>query len=344
MITQQTKPPATALKRGPEPDLTAPPTRGFGAFYQAIAREAGLGLVVIGLFAFFGIMRPNFVSGDNIIAILMQASIIGILAIGQTYVLITGGIDLSIGSIVAVSAVSAGLLTQVVPAPLAIVGGILVGAIAGLINGLLITLTGITAFVITLGTMSIYSGLALIITGGRAVYDIPGPYKNILSGKLAGIPNVIVIVAILVTAGALSLRYTKFGEYLIAVGGNYETARLAGIKVRTTTAMSYVISGASAGLVGAILVARLGAADPTVGADLLLTAIAATVMGGTKLIGGEGSVPGALIGAILIAALTAGLTALNVQAFYQQVAVGAAIIIALLIDNLTKRRSKGAKS
>src|SRR5690606_39946649 len=133
------------------------------------------------------------------------------------------------------------------------------------------------------------------------------------------------------------LKYTLFGEYLIAIGGNAEVARLAGISVGRHTATAYVVAGAAAGLAGAILTARLGAADPTLGADLLLTAIAATVMGGTKLAGGEGSMAGAAFGAILIATLTAGLTSLNVQAFYQQVAVGAAIILALLVDQLAKR-------
>ncbi|WOQ70056.1 ABC transporter permease [Microbacterium limosum] len=304
---------------------------------RAAARGAGLVAVIIALFVAFGVASPSFVSGNNVIAILLQASVVGVLAIGQTYVLITGGIDLSIGSIVAVSAISAGMFSLVVPPVLAILGGIAVGALAGLVNGLLITLTGITPFIITLGTMSIYSGLALIISGGRAIYEIPQGFKDILAGRIAGIPMPIIIVIVLTVASALILKFTTFGEYLIAVGGAAETARLAGIKVKTITAGSYVVSGAAAGLAGAILVARLGAADPTIGADLLLIAIAATVMGGTKLTGGEGSMFGALFGAILIATLTAGLTSLNVQAFYQQVAVGAAIIIALLIDQVARR-------
>lgn len=305
---------------------------------RSVGREAGLVAVVIALVIGFGIARPNFVSADNMLAIVLQASVVGILAIGQTFVLITGGIDLSIGSIVAVAAICTGMLTHVAPAPIALLGGIAIGGLAGAVNGLLITLTRITPFIVTLGTMSIYSGLALIISGGRAVYDIPQAFKDMLSGRIAGIPNPIVIVVVLTIAGALVLKFTKFGEYLIAFGGNAETARLAGIKVKTVEAASYIVSGAAAGLAGAILVSRLGAADPTIGGDLLLIAIAATVMGGTKLSGGEGSMFGALIGAVLIAALTAGLTSLNVQAFYQQVAVGAAIIIALLVDNFARRR------
>ena len=186
--------------------------------------------------------------------------------------------------------------------------------------------------------MSIYAGLALIIAGGQAVYGIPVGFENTLAGGIAGIPIPVFLFIVLTIVSALVLRFTLFGEYLIAIGGNSEVARLAGIRVGRHTAMAYVVAGAGAGLAGAILTARLGAADPTLGADLLLTAIAATVMGGTKLAGGEGSMIGAAFGAVLIATLTAGLTSLNVQAFYQQVAVGSAIILALLVDKFARTK------
>jgi len=301
------------------------------------SREAGLFLVIAVLFVSFGLARPLFFDGDNVLNILVQASVVGVLAIGQTYVLVTGGIDLSIGSIVAVSAIVSGLLAPSVGAPAAILAAIVTGAVIGLINGALITLTGITPFIVTLGTMSILAGAALIISGGRAVFDIPDGYRDLLSGYVAGVPIPIVILVVLTVAATFVLRMTRFGEYLIAIGGNAEVARLAGIPVRRITAQAYVVSGACAGLAAAILVSRLGAADPTIGADLLLIAIAATVMGGTKLAGGEGSVIGAAFGAVLIALLTAGLTTLNIQAFYQQVAVGAAIILALLVDQAARK-------
>jgi len=302
-----------------------------------IARQGGLIAVIIALVVGFGAARPFFFEANNLMNVLLQASVVGILALGQTYVLLTGGIDLSIGSTVAVSAVCAGLFSQQTSPALAILGALAVGALCGLVNGLLITVTGITPFIVTLGTMSIYAGLALIIAGGQAVYGIPVPFEDALAGGIAGIPIPVVLFTVLTIASVLVLKYTLFGEYLIAIGGNAEVARLAGISVGRHTATAYVVAGAAAGLAGAILTARLGAADPTLGADLLLTAIAATVMGGTKLAGGEGSMAGAAFGAILIATLTAGLTSLNVQAFYQQVAVGAAIILALLVDQLAKR-------
>jgi ribose transport system permease protein len=304
----------------------------------ATARQAGLVGVILVLVLGFGLARPLFLDGGNLMNILLQASVVGVLALGQTFVLITGGIDLSIGSTVAMCAVVSGLLSHSLPVPLAIIGGIAVGALAGLVNGLLITMTNITPFIVTLGSMSIYAGIALIIAGGQAVYDIPTGFQDALAGRIAGVPIPVLLFVLLTIVAAVCLKRTVFGEHLTAVGGNAEVARLAGINVKRYTAAAYVLSGAAAGLAGTILVARLGAADPTLGADLLLTAIAATVMGGTKLAGGEGSMYGAAFGAIIIATLTAGLTTLNVQAFYQQVAVGSAIIIALLIDQAARGR------
>lgn len=321
-------------------DASADTGRGtaLGAAAGRMARQGGLLLVIVAMVIGFGVAKPFFLEGNNLMNVLLQSAVVGILALGQTYVLLTGGIDLSIGSTVAVTAVCAGLFSQSVPPGLAILGGVAIGALCGAVNGLLITITGITPFIVTLGTMSIYAGLALIIAGGQAVYGIPVGFENALAGGVAGVPIPIVLFVAFTVASALVLKYTLFGEYLIAIGGNAEVARLAGIAVGRHTATAYIVAGAAAGLAGAILTARLGAADPTLGADLLLVAIAATVMGGTRLAGGEGSMFGAAFGAILIATLTAGLTSLNVQAFYQQVAVGAAIILALLVDQVARSR------
>jgi ribose transport system permease protein len=309
-----------------------------GGLAGRAARQGGLLVVIVVMVIGFGIARPFFLDSSNLMNVLLQSAVVGILALGQTYVLITGGIDLSIGSTVAVTAVCAGLFSHSMPAIAAIIGALVIGAICGLVNGLLITVTNITPFIITLGTMSIYAGLALIIAGGQAVYGIPVGFENALAGGIAGIPIPVVLFVVLTVVSALVLKFTLFGEYLVAIGGNSEVARLAGIRVGQHTATAYVVAGAGAGLAGAILTARLGAADPTLGGDLLLTAIAATVMGGTKLAGGDGSMIGAAFGAVLIATLTAGLTSLNVQAFYQQVAVGGVIILALLVDQAARSR------
>ncbi|GAA3522314.1 ABC transporter permease [Aeromicrobium panaciterrae] len=324
-------------EQAPVRDANRPPLDLRGLLGGA-ARQGSLLVVIAALIIGFGIARPFFLDGSNLMNVLLQAAVVGILALGQTYVLITGGIDLSIGSTVAVTAVAAGSFSHSMPAAVAIALALLVGALCGLVNGLLVTIAKITPFIVTLGTMGIYAGLALIIAGGQAVYGIPVAFENALAGRIAGVPIPVVLFIVLTIVSSLVLRYTVFGEYLIAIGGNSEVARLAGIQVGRHTATAYVVAGAAAGLAGGILTARLGAADPTLGADLLLTAIAATVIGGTKLEGGYGSMAGAAFGAVLIATLTAGLTSLNVQAFYQQVAVGAAIILALLIDRIAKSR------
>ncbi len=331
--------PQTVLTDPDRVGVTAP-TSSFDAkgFAGRAARQGGLLVVIVALVAGFGIAKPFFLDSSNLMNVLLQSAVVGILALGQTYVLLTGGIDLSIGSTVAVTAVCAGLFSHSMPPVAAIIGALLVGAVCGLVNGLLITVTNITPFIVTLGTMSIYAGLALIIAGGQAVYGIPVGFENALAGGVAGIPIPVVLFVALTIGSALVLKRTLFGEYLIAIGGNSEVARLAGIRVGRHTATAYVVAGISAGLAGSILTARLGAADPTLGGDLLLVAIAATVMGGTKLAGGEGSMVGAAFGAVLIATLTAGLTSLDVQAFYQQVAVGAAIILALLVDQVARAR------
>lgn len=335
--------PQDLTARGSAPTVpSVTPSEGSSIDMRALAakaaRQGGLIAVIIALVIGFGIAKPFFFDSSNLMNVLLQAAVVGILALGQTFVLLTGGIDLSIGSTVAVTAVCGGLFSHTMPPGLAIICALLIGSLCGLINGVLITVTKITPFIITLGTMSIYAGLALIIAGGQAVYGIPTGFQDTLAGGFGTIPIPVILFVILTIASALVLKFTKFGEYLIAIGGNAEVARLAGIRVGKHTATAYVVAGTAAGLAGAILTARLGAADPTLGADLLLTAIAATVMGGTKLEGGSGSMAGAAFGAILIATLTAGLTSLNVQAFYQQVAVGSAIILALLVDQLAKRR------
>ncbi len=301
------QPTAPAPTHGPA--SASPPSRGglvdIRVLASRAAREAGLLAVILALVIGFGIAKPFFLDSNNLLNVLLQSAVVGILALGQTYVLLTGGIDLSLGSTVAVTAVCAGLFSHSMPPFAAIVLALVVGGICGLINGLLITVTHITPFIVTLGTMSIYAGLALIIADGQAVYGIPVGFENALAGGVAGIPIPVILFVVLTTASALVLKYTIFGEYLVAIGGNAEVARLAGIQVGRHTATAYVVSGVSAGLAGCILTARLGAADPTLGGDLLLVAIAATVMGGTKLAGGDGSMIGAAFGAVLIATLTA---------------------------------------
>lgn len=304
------------------------------------SRETGIFCALLATILAFSLLDRSFLSGYNLINIVLQASVTAILAIAATFVIITAGIDLSIGSMLAVSAIVCGLMaTHGVPYALIIVGTLCAGIAMGLFNGLIITLSGITPFVVTLGTMSIYAGLALIFAGGQTVYGVPAGFNRMLAGSLGPAPIPVVIALIVMLVASFILSQTKLGEYIIAIGGNHEVARLAGINVTAYTTAAYVIAGLLSSIAGMVTVGRLGAADPILGADLLLPSIAAAVMGGANLMGGEGSMIGAVVGAILIATLQAGLTFMNVQAFYQQVAVGAVIILALLFNRLQGRRS-----
>jgi ribose transport system permease protein len=325
-----------AAKRSADARRAAP-----AAFRRLLADWPQLGIVaafVTTLLVFTAIDR-DFFSGYNLINIFLQSSITAILAIGETLVIITAGIDLSIGSALALSAVAAALLMKAgLSLPLAVLGSLATGAAAGLLNGVIITLTGITPFVVTLGTMSIFSGLALIASGGQTVYGIPSAFNDLLAGSIGPVPIPILIAAGVLVIASVIMKMTKLGEYLIAIGGAREVARLAGINVAFYTAAAYVMASMLGAVAGMVTIARLGAADPILGQDMLLPAIAAAVMGGADLMGGEGSMLGAVVGALLIATLQAGLTFLNVQAFYQQVAIGVVIILSLLFNRLQRRR------
>jgi ribose transport system permease protein len=301
--------------------------------------ELGIAAALVTTVLVFTAIDRDFFSGYNLVNIFLQSSITAILAIAETLVIITAGIDLSIGSAVALSAVVSALLMKAgANMPLAILGSLATGAVAGLANGLIITLTGITPFVVTLGTMSIFSGLALIVSGGQTVYGIPSAFSDLLAGSIGPVPIPILVAAVVLLIASIIMKMTKLGEYLIAIGGAREVARLAGINVGLYTASAYVMASMLGAVAGMVTVARLGAADPIIGQDMLLPAIAAAVMGGADLMGGEGSMLGAVVGALLIATLQTGLTFLNVQAFYQQVAIGVVIILSLLFNRLQRGR------
>jgi ribose transport system permease protein len=303
-------------------------------------RQLGIVIALVVTVIVFTAIDREFFSVYNLVNIVLQSSITAILAIAETFVIITAGIDLSIGSALALSATVAGLLLLGGQSfPVVILGTLAAGAVAGLLNGIIITVTRITPFVVTLGTMSIFSGLALIISGGQTVYGVPKSFNALLAGSIGAFPIPIAIALVVLVAASIVMKRTKLGEYTIAIGGAREVARLAGINVTLYTLAAYVIASMLAALAGMVTVARLGSADPTLGSDLLLPAIAAAVMGGADLMGGEGSMLGAVIGALLISTLQAGLTFLNVQSFYQQVTIGVVIILALLFNRLQRGRA-----
>ena len=310
-----------------------PPRRRFALSFGL--RDVGtlLGLVVI--VAVFAVLTTNFLTERNIVNILQQSSINACVALGMTLVIIAGGIDLSVGPIAAMSAVVAAAL---VPIALAIPAAILFGAAAGSINGMLVAFGGLQPFIVTLGTLSLYRAASLIYTGGNPVFGIPPAFRALFNGAMGGIPNPVLIVAVLALVVWIVLNKTPLGEYFLAVGGNEEASHIAGVPVAATKIASYTISGALAAVAALILVGRLGAADPTMGNLWELDAIAAAAIGGASLMGGKGSIVGTLLGAIILGSLRNGLTLLNVQAFYQLLATGLIILVAMLLDRATRGR------
>jgi ribose/xylose/arabinose/galactoside ABC-type transport system permease subunit len=297
----------------------------------------GIVLALLALGAFFAWRSPVFLTDDNLLQVLLQASVNTIVALGMTFVIITAGIDLAVGStaalagMVAATAMKTGFLGVVLPWPAAVAVGIGVGLGVGLANGLLITGLKITPFIVTLGTLSVVRGLTLIYSEGRPVFGFPEGF-NAIAGRIGPLPTPVLIAAVLTLLSWLVLRFTRLGEYTYAIGGNEEATRLAGVPVDRYKGAVYVLSGAFAATAGIVLTARLRTAEPNAASGYELDAIAATVMGGTSLFGGEGGVVGTVIGALIIATLRNGLNLLNVQAYYQQLAIGLVIILAVALD------------
>lgn len=294
------------------------------------------GLILLSLI--FGFMSDKFFSVDNLLTVALQSAIIAIIAIGQTYVIITTGIDLSIGSNIALAGIVAAILmTSGVAVPIAVIGGLLSGCLVGLINGLIVVYGNIPPFIVTLGTMSIVRGVSLVITKGIPVTDLPEAFTTIGTGSIASIPIPAVIMFVLVAIFGFVLAKTKLGRYTYAIGSNFEAARLSGINTKRTLISIYIISGFLAACAGLILAARVVSAQPTAGTGYELDAVAASVIGGASLLGGEGMILGTFIGALVIGVLRNGLNLINVSAFWQQIVIGAVIIAAVYIDRVKRK-------
>jgi ribose transport system permease protein len=282
---------------------------------------------------------PDFLSADNLFNIGSQTAVVAVIAIGMTLVIITAGIDLSVGSVAALSGVVGVILivNYGFPVPLGILGGILVGAAAGLVNGLLVALGGLNPFIATLGMLSVARGLTYITTGAVAVFGAPESFRLLGQGVLGPVPIPIVVIIIVAIAGHVVLSRTRLGRYAYAMGSNPEAARLSGIPIRRYLTLVYVISGALAGLGGMIAASRVNSGQPNYGLGLELDVIAAAVIGGASLFGGQGTVLGTLIGAFLIALIRNGSVLLNVDIFYQNVIIGVVIWVAVFWDQYRRR-------
>ena len=278
------------------------------------------------------LLSDRFLTVSNMVNVLRQSTINGIIAVGMTMVILTAGIDLSVGSILGLTAVvTADLLQRGWPVGLAVGAGLALGAVLGLINGLLITRGRIPPFIATLGMMTLARGLALTYTQGRPITGLPGGFRFLGTGFVGPVPMPIVIAALVFVVGYLLLTRTRVGEYVYALGNNEVAARFSGIPTRRYITFVYVISGMLSALAGMILVARLDSAQPIVGLGYEFDAIAAVVVGGTSFAGGEGGLGGTLLGVLIIAVLNNGLNLLNVSSFYEQVVKGVVIALALLL-------------
>ena len=302
-------------------------------------RQFGTLLGLIGLCVVLWILTPHFLTVSNLLNVAQQTSINAIIAVGLTFVIITAGIDLSVGSILAFSGVVLASALQVgCPIPLALLVGLAVGMACGLVNGVLISFGRIPPFISTLGMMSVARGSALLYTGGRPISGFGESFRFLATGKILFIPTPVVIMLAVYLIAYFVLNRTKFGRYTYAIGGNEEAAILSGVNVKLHKAMVYGVCGMLSGLGAIILTARLNSAQPIAGMMYELDAIAATVIGGTSLMGGQGSVIGTLIGAFIMGVLRNGLNLLGVSSFFQQVVIGSVIIIAVLMDMALKKR------
>ena len=309
-------------------------------FFSHYARQLGSLSGLFGLCVVLWALTPHFLTVSNLLNVAEQAAIIAIVAVGMTFVIITGGIDLSVGSVLAFAGVvMASTLHAGVPVPVALAVALGTGLFCGLVNGALITVGRLPPFIATLGMMSVARGIALMFTEGRPISGFSGGFRSLATGEVLGIPvSVVIMVGVYVVAHFVLTR-TKLGRYTYAIGGNEEAALLSGVNVRVYKAAVYGISGMLSGLAAVILTARLNSAQPIAGMMYELDAIAATVIGGTSLLGGEGTVVGTLIGALIMAVLRNGLNLLGVSSFIQQVVIGSVIIAAVLIDMWLKRRA-----
>ncbi len=322
--------------------LRAAFSTAFGAAFGGIKKAtrtspAIVGLLAIGIILSFASGR--FLSVYNLMNVVRQISIEGIMAAGMTYVIISAGIDLSIGSVLAFSGVVAVRLMSDfgVNMWLSMAAALLAGLIFGLVNGFCVAHMNIPPFVATLGMMSIVRGASYLFTGGQSITCTVQPFRSIGNGYLGPVPLPVIYMLLFYAALILILSQTRYGRYLIAVGGSEEAARLSGIRVSRTKLIAYSLTGLSAAVSGLILASRLGSGQPIAGLGSELNVIAAVVLGGTTLAGGRGTVWGSLIGALLIGVLNNGLNLLGISFFYQQVVGGFVIILAVFINTKTSQ-------
>ncbi len=329
--------------------ISAPP-KAKGRDWVAFAGQFGALLVLILISLFFASREEAFLTTPNLLNILRQVSIYGILAIGMTFVILTGGIDLSVGAVLALAGLIAGAVYKggfgLMAAGesrgyglfAAVGAALLVGLAAGFLQGGAVIGLKVPPFIATLGGFTAFRGLTLLLSNSAPVSNFDDTYKWWGRDSIGPLPVLVLVFVTLAVVGWAILRYTRYGRHVYAVGGNAEAARLSGLNSSRVTMSVYVISGFLAGLSGFLLSSRLNSAEPNAGVGYELTVIAGVVIGGTSMSGGSGNIPGTVLGVVLIGVLSNGLTLMNVSPYFQQILTGLIIVFAVFFDQVVKRR------
>jgi ribose/xylose/arabinose/galactoside ABC-type transport system permease subunit len=323
-------------------DITSKDTAGVIRKRRAdYVRRFGSLAILLLLSGVMCVLSPYFLSTGNIMNIIRQCSVIGLLGIGMTFVILTGGIDLSVGSVVALSGcLVAQMALKGIPVPIVLIMCAALGVGFGAINGTLVSKAHIPPFIVTLGMMYAVRGLALTITGGAPITGLPSFYRVLGSINLGPIPLIALIWLCTALLGYILLEHTKVGRHIYAVGGNQEAARFSGINAEATIILTYILCGVCTCIAGLITVARLDSAQPVVGMGYELLGIAAVIVGGTSFFGGEGGIGGTLIGTLVFGVLQNGMNLLNVNTYTQQIITGLVIVAVVFLDVLTRRVRK----
>lgn len=330
-------------------DVKSPVTRekgskeagSFGNLLKRLLRQRELGIAIpsIIIAVVIGIINPVFFEIDNIINMLRNSAFVFIIGVTMTYVFIGGGMDLSVGSTLALGGVLTGLaLLANIPIWLSIVLGVFACGAVGFLNGIFVSRFKIPSFIVTLGMMYIARGVVQVLTRGNPVYPLPDNFNFIGQGFVAGIPVVVIVAVVLGICGHINLSNTVFGRSMFAVGGNTETARVSGINVLRISLLTYVLNGLTSGIAGVLTAARLGSALSNAGTGMELNVIAAVIIGGTSMFGGSGSILGTAIGALLMSVIANGMVFLKISVYYQSVVIGLIIILAVGLDQYNRKR------
>ncbi len=322
------------------PFEAASATVGFGAeaFHRVLIRVGILPILMVVLVVIFGVIEPRFLAWQNIRTVGIQSVYLIIVSVAQMIVLLTGGFDLSVGSSIALTSIVTGsVLIAVAPDFAAIAkaaaAGVAMATLIGAVNGAVVSIFTVSPFIATLAMMSIASGAALVVSGGVPIFNFPPQFSDTLAtGTLMGVPAPWIAVGFVVLLVYLLLSWTRFGRYLYAVGGNAEAAHLSGVPVRRSLFLAYLLAGALTGVAGVILTARVGSGEPNLGATVPLESIAAAVLGGVSLGGGEGTLLGAVLGAFFLVFLRNGMDLIRISSYVQMVVTGVLLIIAIVAD------------